>query len=256
MSKPGIPVALQLYTVRDETARDMVGTLRRVAAIGYAGVELAGLGGLKPQELKKVLADLGLRCAGSHIALSALEGDLDAVIDENLALGNRYIVVPALPGELRNDEQGFIDAARRLNAIGAACQKRGLRLAYHNHAFEFQRFGGRYALDILHDETDPALVQFEPDLYWMVYAGVDPLAWLRERPGRYPLVHLKDLAPGAERTFAEVGEGTIDFQPLFAFFRAQGSEWYIVEQDRCARPSLESAEISLRHLREWGVAEA
>ncbi len=254
MSEKRIPVALQLYTVRDQTAKDFVGTLKRVAEMGYAGVEFAGTGGLAAAELKKLLDDLGLRVAGSHVALGEYERDLQAVIDYNLAIGNRYLVVPFLPEDLRQDEAAWVAIAGRMNEIGAACREQGLTLAYHNHAFEFQRFGGRYALEILYDETDPALVKGEPDVYWFVRGGADPVAWLKERPGRCPLVHLKDMAPGAEQTFAEVGEGVIDFAPIFAAAQAGGAEWYIVEQDICKRPSLESAALSLRHLREWGIA--
>lgn len=254
MSNNKIPVALQLYTVRDETAKDFLGTLRQVARIGYAGVELAGTGGLSAPDLKKALDDLGLRCAGSHIGLQAFDSDLGAVIDYNLAIGNPYVVVPALPQELRESEANYKAVAGRLNAIGRACHERGLTLCYHNHAFEFVRFGNRYALDIIYDETDPALVKGEPDVYWIVYAGADPVAWLKNHPGRCPLVHLKDMTPGPQRTFAEVGEGTIDFGPIFAACSPQTTAWYIVEQDRCAGPSLRSAEISLRHLQEWGIA--
>jgi sugar phosphate isomerase/epimerase len=254
MGETHIPVALQLYTVRDEAAKDFLGTLARVAAMGYAGVELAGMGGLSARRLREALDRLGLRCAGSHIGLERLRSELPAVLDENEALGNRYIVVPALPEAMRSREASYAAVTGELNAIGAACRERGMVLAYHNHAFEFQRFGGRYALEILYDGTDPALVKGEPDVYWMVYAGADPAAWLRNHPGRCPLVHLKDMAPGAERTFAEVGEGTIDFRPIFAAGATAGVEWYIVEQDRCARPALESAALSLRHLKEWGIA--
>ncbi len=256
MSTTRIPVALQLYTVRDEAARDFLGTLQRVAAMGYGGVELAGTGGLRAEELKKALDDLGLRCAGSHIGFGQFEKDLPGLIEYNLALGNPYLVVPSIPAEMRPDEAGYRAVARRLNAFGAACRERGLTLAYHNHNFEFERFGNRTALDILYGETDPALVKGEPDCYWIVYAGEDPAAWIRKHPGRCPLLHLKDMTAGSgpERTFAEVGEGVIDFAPIFAVSQAGGAEWYVVEQDRCARPSLQSAEISLRHLQQWGIA--
>ncbi len=255
MSKPRIPVALQLYTVRDETAKDFVGTLRRVAAIGYRAVELAGIGrGLGAQELKVVLDDLGLRCVGAHIGLGEIEKNPTAIADYNLAIGNPNIVVPWTPDGMRNSEASCTALAKRLNALGAALHERGLTLSYHNHAGEFQRVGSRRALDVIYDESDPALVKGQPDVYWIVYAGEDPAAWIRNHPGRCPLIHLKDMAPGKERTFAEVGEGIIDFQPIFAASQAAGAECYIVEQDRCARPTLESAALSLRHLREWGIA--
>jgi len=243
-----------LYTVRDQAAKDFLGTLRKVGAMGYAGVELAGTGGLNARDLRKALDDLGLRCAGSHIGLAQLDDDLPGVIGYNLALGNHYVVVSGIPEKMRRHEETYLALAGHLNALGAALAERGLALAYHNHSFEFQRFGGRCALEIIYDETDPDLVKGQPDVYWIAYAGADPAAWLRQHPGRCALLHLKDIAPGPERDFAEVGEGIIDFQPIFAASEAAGVEWYIVEQDRCARPSLESAGLSLRHLREWGIA--
>ena len=255
MSQTRIPVALQLYTVRDEAAKDFVGTLRRVAAMGYAGVELAGTtGGLSAKELKKVLDDLGLRCAGGHVGLDVLERDVSAIVDDYLTLGSRYVTVPWTPEEMRASEAACKALARRLSAVGAAYRERGLTVSYHNHAAEFQRFGNRYALEIIYDESDPTAVKGQPDVYWIVYAGADPVAWLRNHPGRCPLVHLKDMAPGPQRTFAEIGEGIIDFQPIFAACQVAGTEWYIVEQDICARPTLESAALSLRHLKEWGIA--
>ncbi|MBC7315494.1 MAG: sugar phosphate isomerase/epimerase, partial [Chloroflexi bacterium] len=104
-------------------------------------------------------------------------------------------------------------------------------------------------------ELDPALVQFEIDCYWAHYAGVDPAGLIQSLAGRFPLIHLKDMiGEGESRTFAEVGEGIIDWQPVFAASEAQGAQWYVVEQDRCARPSLESAALSLANLRRWGKA--
>lgn len=254
MAKGRIPVALQLYTVRDDAAKDFIGTLKKVAAMDYAGVELAGTGGLSARELKTVLTDLGLRCVGSHIGLPLLENELPAQLDYYATLGNPYIILPMAPREFYSSEESLINLGVRLNKIAAACRARGLAFAYHNHDIEFRRSGERYILDIIMDSTDPALVKSELDVYWATYAGADPVAWMQKHPGRCPLVHLKDMAPGPERTFAEVGEGVIDFKPIFALCEAQGTEWYVVEQDHCARPALESAALSLRHLREWEIA--
>ena len=254
MAKGRIPVALQLYTVRDDAAKDFIGTLKRVAAMGYAGVELAGTGGLSAHEMKTVLGDLGLRCVGSHIRLPLLENELPAQLDYYATLGNSYIILPMAPREFYGSEESLMNLGARLNKIAAACRARGLAFAYHNHDIEFRRIGERYILDIIMDSTDPALVKSELDVYWATYAGADPAAWMQKHPGRCPLVHLKDMAPGPERTFAEVGEGVIDFKPIFALCEAQGTEWYVVEQDHCARPALESAALSLRHLREWAIA--
>lgn len=255
MSKARIPVALQLYTVREEAARDFVGTLRQVAAMGYAGVQIAGnTGGLSARELQKVLGDLGLRCAGAHVGLAQLENELPSLLDYYATLSCPYLVLAALPREFYEGQTDWAALGARLNRIGAACRQHGLGFAYHNHDMEFRRLGDRYLLDIILDNTDPALVKSELDTYWAVYAGADPAAWMAQHPGCCALLHLKDMAPDPKRAFAEVGEGIIDFKPIFTRFEAQGGEWYIVEQDVCARPPLESAAISLRHLREWGIA--
>lgn len=248
MSQPR--VALQLYTLRDEAKTDYVGTMRRVAEIGYGAVELAGYGGLSAPELKRVLDDLGLVVAGAHIGFNRLVEALDDEIAFNQRLGNKYLVCPSLAPDQRADADGFRRSAAALATIGQRCQAEGVRLVYHNHAFEFERFGDRTGLEILLDESDPAAVAWEPDVYWIAYAQQEPAHWLRRYAGRCPLVHLKDMTVGAEPTFAEVGEGRLDFKPIFA--ATQDAEWYIVEQDRCARPALESIAISLRHLREWG----
>lgn len=243
-------VALQLYTVREDLHRDFAGTLRAVAAIGYPAVQLAGYGGLSAGDLKRLLRATGLAVAGSHVGLERLEEHLDDEIAYNLEIENRDLIVPYLPESRRQTLEDYRRVADLLNRLGARCQARGARLSYHNHAFEFQRFDGRPALDLLLEWTDPALVFFEPDVYWIARAGEDPVAYLRRYAGRCPLVHLKDMAP--DGSFAEVGEGTLDFPAIFTAAEAGGTEWYVVEQDRCARPPLESVRLSLEHLRAWG----
>jgi sugar phosphate isomerase/epimerase len=249
-----IPVALQLYTVRDEMARDFKGTVRKVAQLGYAGVEFAGTGDLSAAEINDLLAETGLKPVGSHVAIAALESDLDKQIAYNKAIGNPFIGVPFLGQEYRGP-QGFRRAAAAMNRIGAVVRDAGMTLYYHNHAFEFDVVEGERGWDILIGETDPALVTFEIDVYWVRYAGQDPAALIQANAGRYPLIHLKDMiGEGEGRTWAEVGQGLLDFSPIFAASEAQGARWYIVEQDRCAGPSLESARISLQNLIQWGKA--
>jgi sugar phosphate isomerase/epimerase len=228
--------------------------LRKVGEIGYAGVEFAGTGGLTAAELRRLLDDLSLRPAGSHTGLEQLETDINAALDFNEALGNRYVVCPYLPQERRASADAYRALGEVLNRAGAACQERGLQLCYHNHDFEFQQFDGQYALDILYSATDPKLVQAELDTYWIKKGGVDPAAYIRQYSGRCPLIHLKDIAPDAQGSFAEVGEGTQDWPAIFAASEAGGAQWYIVEQDRCQRPPLESISISLRNLRAMGKA--
>jgi sugar phosphate isomerase/epimerase len=250
MSK--IPVALQMYTLRDVAANDFAGTFKKVADLGYAGVELAGTGGLSAAELKKLLDGLGLQIAGNHVGLQLLESDLNAALDYNAEIGNKNVVCPYLPEERRKSADDYKTLAALLNKVGATCKERGMQLCYHNHAFEFDKFEGQAGLDILFENTDPDLVKAELDTYWVKYGGEDPAAYIRKYSGRVPLVHLKDMTNDEKRTFAEVGEGTMDFNAIFEASEEAGVEWYIVEQDSCQRPSLESVEISLRNLKSMG----
>jgi sugar phosphate isomerase/epimerase len=251
---PKIPIALQLYTVRDETAKDFKGTVRKVAQMGYAGIEMSGDGGLSVTEMQALLAETRLKVAGSHVGLDRFEKDLANLLDFYKATSTKFVGVPALPGDLRNPA-GFKKAAASLNRIGAEMKKAGLVLYYHNHAFEFEPMEGKLGIDILLGETDPALVKFEVDVYWVCYGGQDPAAFIKAHSGRFPLLHLKDMkGTGKERTYAEVGEGVLDFAAILAAGEAQGAEWYIVEQDVCARPTLESAKLSLDNLKKWGKA--
>lgn len=244
------PVALQLYTVREDCQRDFAGTLRQVAAMGYAGVELAGYGGFTAAALRSLLDDLGLAVAGNHVRLERLENELDQVIEENLVLGNRYVVCPSIPEYRRQDEAGWRQVAGSLDAIGQRLKAHGLQLCYHNHAFEFVRVGEGYALDLLFAATDPDRVKAELDVYWVRRGGEDPVAYLRRLGPRCPLVHLKDMAP--DGSFAEVGTGQLDFAAICA--AASGAAWFVVEQDVCQRPPLESARISLENLHRMGLA--
>jgi sugar phosphate isomerase/epimerase len=248
------PVALQLYSVREDAARDFVGTLKAVADIGYKAVELNGYGDKSARELRPVLDSLGLSAVSSHVSLARLRQDLDQVIDESLTLGCSYIVCPWLGTDERGDADQYRKLAAELNAFGTRSRDAGLGFAYHNHDFEFAVLEGQYALDILREGTEPDAVKFEFDVYWAAYAGVEPAAFVRHLGSRCDLLHLKDMTKDAERTFAEVGEGQIDFQPIFAAAQKAGVDFYVVEQDRGRRPMLESVAISFKNLRTWGIA--
>ena len=208
-----IPLAVQLYTLRDLTSKDFAGTLKQVAQIGYAGVELAGWGNLKSVgEVKKVLDDNNLKLAGSHIGIDGLEKDLNKVLDENQTLGNKNIVVPYMPDTRRKDAAGWKQVAASFNKLAAECRKRGFEFAYHNHSFEFEQFDGTSGFDILWANTDPQLVKAELDVFWIQHGGADPVAYIKKLGKRVHLLHLKDMAAGPDRKFAEVGSGILDFK--------------------------------------------
>lgn len=241
-----VKVALQLYTVRDETQRDFAGTLRRAAQMGYVGVEFAGYGNLTAQEMRALLTETSVFPASTHLGLPALQqSQLDASIRYCLDIGCPSIVLPSLPHERRN-RQGVQELAPHLNAIGQRCQEHGITFAYHNHDFEFTRVDGIYLLDYLIQATDPSLVKLELDVYWVAYAGADPVLYPQTYADRVALIHLKDMA--ADRSMTEVGKGTLDMGHIYAFAKARGL-WVVVENDHPQIPSLESARISLEYFK-------
>ena len=243
-----LPIALQLYTVRDESAKDFVGTLRRVAEIGYAGVEFAGYGGLSAQELRAVLSDLGLQVAGVHAGADELRDTPDAVIDYQHEIGNSFVTIGWMAGH--DDLAGWQEEAALLNQFGANLKKHDLQLCYHNHAHELAPADGVRGLDLLYQYTDPTLLQAELDLYWLQKGGANPVDYVRRYAGREPLLHVKDMAADAEGSFTEFGTGILDWDAIFTAAQNAGVRWYIVEQDICQRPSLESAAISFNNLQE------
>jgi sugar phosphate isomerase/epimerase len=244
-------VALELYTVRDELERDFAGTLRRVAAMGYPAVEGGHFRTIETGEMKALLDETGLQMPAVLFGLPALEADLDAEIDYCRAIESSYLVLSWVhPAQFAGEVLPAL--ARRLNELGRRYHERGLVFGYHNHDHEFAQRDGAYLLDYLLDATDPVLVMLELDVYWAAYAGADPAAYLRRRAGRVPLLHLKDMA--ADRSFADVGDGTLDLPGIFTAAEDCGARWYVVENDRPRMPSLESARRSLENLRAMGKA--
>lgn len=247
------PLSLQMYTLRDLAAKDFVGTLRAAKEVGYGAVELAGMGGMDAATLRGELDAIGLKVSGAHVPINVLESQLDAAIADMQTLGAPHLICPWLPPERRGDAAGYRTLAGTLNAIGAQAAAAGLTFCYHHHDFELQRFGDTTGLHILLNESDARNVKVEIDVYWAAYAGFDPAALIGEFAGRVPLVHLKDMAAGS-RVFAEVGQGTLDIPGIIAAADAAGATWFIVEQDRCERPPLESVRMSYDYLKGLGRA--
>jgi sugar phosphate isomerase/epimerase len=244
-----IPIALQMYTLRNEAENDFTGTLEKVAQFGYEGVELAGYGDLTAKELKRVLDDLGLEAASSHIALSELRADAAKVIDDQKELGSSFVVCPYLQPEERT-EKDYFRLIDDLNDIGEKCASEGISLCYHNHDFELKTLSnGRTALETILSETNPDWVKAEFDIYWLTFAGERPDKWLERYGDRSPLVHLKDMTTDGERFFAELGTGGVDLESVLESRNGGGIDWWIVEQDECSTSPLESVQRSLEYLK-------
>jgi sugar phosphate isomerase/epimerase len=235
-----IPFALQLYTVRDHLEKDFPGTLKRVKEIGYDYVETAGFGPYSPGDCRKALEDAGLTPISCHIGCNEVCEEPESVVDTMQSLGVKHAAISASA----EDKAGWAEIAKGLDAGGAVIREAALTLCYHNHAHEFEKIDGQYVLDFLYENTDPSHLAAQIDTYWVKYGGEDPVAVIRKYAGRCPLLHIKDMVADESRTFAEVGQGIIEWTPVFAAGAEAGAEWYIVEQDTCASDSIESARIS------------
>lgn len=238
------PFALQLYTVRDHMAVNPGETLKQVKKIGYDAVELAGLAGLSPTEFKKRLNEAGLKAISAHVGYEEVASNPGAVIEMAATLGLKYVAVAKIDPALTPDRGGWIKCANVLDAGGAQMRKAGLKLCYHNHAHEFQWLEGQLPLDILFDHAAPENLAAQLDLFWIQYAGSNPVDILQRYSGRCPLVHVKEMLDMKSRAFAEMGEGILKWDLIFKAAEQAGVEWYIVEQDACARDSIDSARIS------------
>jgi len=248
-----IPIALQMYTLRDDAEKDFAGTIKQVAALGYYGVELAGYSGHSAAEVKQILEDNNLKVVGGHVGYDQILGDPEKVIEEYSAFGAKYVAIPWIGEDKRQTLDDYKKLGATFTELGAKLKPDGITLCYHNHAFEFEKFGGdEYGFDALFAAADPSLLQVEMDTYWVKKGGEEPDAYLRKYANRVPLVHLKDM--GEDGDFRPVGEGTIDYPSLFtAAEEAAGTEYYIVEQDVCRTATpLESVAISIGNLKKWG----
>ena len=223
-------IAVQLYTLRELLKDDVAGTFRAVAEAGYGSVEIAGLPPLDAERLRGLLADAGLRPVGAHVSLEALRTDLSGELERAAALDCPRLIVPWLPDAERTTVQDVRRLAAELVDVSAACESAGLRLGYHNHAFEFAKLDGTTIWDVLLD-TLPATVDLELDVYWATVAGMDPVQVIEAAAGRVRLLHMKDMATGPKGGDVAPGDGILPWRAIVEAGTRTGVEWYIVEKD-------------------------
>ncbi len=247
-------IGLQLYTVRDKIKQDLDKTLNRLAEIGYNSIEAAGYSfndgtfyGLKPKAFAEKLNGLGMPLNSSH---TVCEPDTaDKIFADAAEAGCKYVIYPYLAEPLRQNIDGYKATAEKFNKIGEIGNKYGIRFGYHNHAFEFDKMQGEIGMDVLIGETDPKLVTFEVDLYWVTKAGYDPVDYLQKHPGRFEIFHVKDMVKTEDMFFSPVGAGRIDFESIFAIKKTAGMKMFFVEQDRFRDyDPFESVEMSFNYL--------
>lgn len=242
------PIGIQLYTVRELFSKDPMGTLEKVAAIGYREVEYGGGGYDKMDHaaLRKTMDRLGLKSPSIHVAYEALASDFDGAVAMTKALGGDTLVVPYMVEAHRNAE-GWKAAVANFNRYAERLKKAGLGFAYHNHDFEFTlKPGGTSLFDTLIADADPALVRLELDLFWAIAAGEDPKAIIRRLAGRIYAYHVKDRTADGKMT--SVGKGVIDFADIFTLNRTAGVKHFYVENDQSPAPYLPDIQTSFATL--------
>jgi sugar phosphate isomerase/epimerase len=248
-----LPVAVQVYSVRDSAEANLADTLRKIKEMGYQGVEFAGLYGLSPDYVKGLCDGIGLVPVSAHIPLDEMLADPDKTFADYAKIGCKFAAVPYVTPERRPGAEKFEETIRQIAELGKCAKKYGITLLYHNHDFEFTKVNGEYGLDILYKEVSPEFLQTELDLCWVNVGGEEPAAFLRKYTGRAPVVHLKDFHMsgklpkhlyaliGIEEEEKEEEPSTFEFRPvghgmqnmpeILAACTDAGASWVVVEQD-------------------------
>jgi sugar phosphate isomerase/epimerase len=270
----GRPIGIQLYTVNDAMREDPAGTLKKIREIGFGEVETAGFGKLSAKQFRGLLDDAGLACPSAHLPFDM--GNLGSSFEAAHALGATYAASGSLPPAVVGSKDAAapskrsmsLDEAKRtaelVNRIGEAAKRAGLQYVYHNHDFEFADQGGSVGYDVLLRESDPGLVKFEIDCGWMIFAGRNPIDYLKKYPNRFPMIHVKDFLPAhdngaaaggkAPMLGAELGHGVVDYKPIFAAASAARLKHYFVEQEGpfSRMTPLQAAQVDFDYLRSIG----
>lgn len=266
-----LPIAIQLYSVRDDAAADLRGTLQKIKNMGYEGVEFAGLYGHTAAEIKALCAEVGLVPLSAHVPYYDMIADPKGVLSQYAEIGCRYVAIPYLTPECRPGTDGFAKVVENAAMLGKVAGELGMTLLYHNHDFEFQKLDGKYALEVLYDTVPASLLQTELDVCWVRVGGEEPAAYVRKYTGRAPVVHLKDYAGGKSEhmyeligiesekketeekpfEFRPVGSGVQDMPAIIAAAEDAGAAWLVVEQDQPSMglSPMECAEKSISYLR-------
>lgn len=246
-----IPIGLQLYSVREDCAKDLPRVLAEVAKMGYVGVEFAGYYNYSAQDLRKLLDDNGLKCCGTHTGINTLLGDeLERTIEFNLTIGNKYLIVPGLPESYRNSRAAWLKTAELFNELAEKVKPHGCLVGYHNHAIEFQPLDGELPWDTFFGNTKQEVIM-QLDTGNALHGGADPLPYLSKYPGRAITVHLKEFSASNDK--ALIGEGDVKWEQVFEACETVGNtEWYIVEQESYAYSPMECVAKCLENLRKMG----
>lgn len=266
-----LPIAVQLYSVRDEMEKDFCGTVKKIKDMGYEGVEFAGLFGKSGTEVKAICDEIGITPVSAHVPYYDMLDNPEAVLKDYRDMGCKYVAVPYLTEECRPGTEGWTSTVEGIRKIAEAAEKMGIQLLYHNHDFEFIKIDGKYALDILYDTIPADLLKTEIDTCWVNVGGENPAEYIEKYSGRAPVVHLKDFhgskgngplykligiddeTEAVESTFEfrPVGYGVQDWKKIVAAAEKAGAEWVVVEQDSPSmeKSPLECVQMSINYLK-------
>jgi sugar phosphate isomerase/epimerase len=253
VSKRKNSIGLQLYTLKDVIPQDPKGVLKKVAEFGYKEIETYSykdgkIFGMAFTDFGKYCSDLGMKVVSGHYGMDLLRGDWERSVADAKAIGQQYICVPWLNDTDRAPET-IKSVCAEINKAGEICNKYGIRLGYHNHDFEFKDVNGQPMYDIMLSELDPKYVGQEMDIYWVVYAGYDPLKYFEKYPGRFEQWHVKDMDKEDRKHNTEVGSGSIDFKAIFAKAKQSGMKHFYVEQEYFKGASLDSVKTGIDYLK-------
>jgi sugar phosphate isomerase/epimerase len=256
MSADTLPVAAQLYTLAKllKTPADLAAALKKIKAMGYAGVQNYGGEPVTAAEFKRMLDGEGLVMCSTQLLFDRIRDSTAQVIEENLLYGAKYVVVAIMSLDLENmrSRAGYERFIAETVPVSRKLAAAGLKLGYHNHDVEFERLAdGSYGMSILFEENRNPLMFAEIDTYWVQHGGANPVAWIKKMQGRIPLLHLKDYGMrGRAPIMAEIGDGNLDWPQIFSHAAAAGVEWYIVERDRGELDPFDSLRKSMENIRQ------
>jgi len=262
-------IGIQLYTLRNEAGKDLKGTIAKIAEIGYTSVEIIGYNGgkffgLSPEDFAAIFKQNQLKTPSGHYGISKFltkgdEDDLKKTVDDAAKMSHDFFTIPFLTDDMRTSLDDYKKLAVKFNRAGEVVKGAGMQLAYHNHNFEFKDWGeGKTGFDVFLKETDPNLLKFELDMYWVTRAGKDPIQIIKSNPGRIQMWHIKDMADKETQTFdvvgeqyfTEVGTGIINYKEIFKYKKESGMKYFFVEQDRIKIPVYESIAKSLKYIKD------
>lgn len=270
-----LPIAVQVYSVRDDAQKDFKGTIQKLKDIGYDAVELAGLYDIPAAEIRRILDEAGIPAISAHVPFRQLLSDPEKVIGDYVTIGVKYIAIPYLEESDRPGTDNFSSTVESIREIAKTAKEMGIITLYHNHDFEFIKMpDGQYALDYLYEQIPADLLQTEIDTCWVNVAGENPVQYIEKYSGRSPVVHLKDFYKEGHTKnmyeligtqvkkeegdsglfeFRPVGSGMQDFPSILQASIDAGSEWVVVEQDQSnGCTPMEAVTMSREYLKSLG----